>query len=536
MKKSIIIKWVVPAVFAVMAAGCTKGFEQLNVDPSKPTESSMDATINGITAKLQDNQAEFTFLYNELYYPLSELNAQSRKLGVDPISRTNDALWTSYYSMMKNVRDLEDRFSKYTGDKESLDNLKAAVKTTVAYVTYRMVDRFGDIPFSQSGYSFIPDKQILQPVYDKQTDIYRSLLDDLKWSSEHFVTDNRKTPSGNSYLNINGTADAYFSGVTTTWQAFANSLRLRYAVRIADKDAQKAAEVIADVVGKNLPLLDGATNDRKDAITDYLKLDKTGIDLTQNYNAAGSSGNRLGTTMWQYLSTNDNVDGSGIIDPRTYVWYMKNKDDKWLAFPQQAPETALTDVDAVYDKSNRSKVISTYSPVNLNMLNEGNYVPRPVFTISEVNFLLAEIYLRGIGVAKDAAKAETYYYKGIRSSITYWYDCVDKSGSWSSRPTRPSDAAVATFLANPKIAFAGDDVAKLKLLYAQEWLSFIWQPDQGFFLMRRTTQTPHLGAADNSFYRLRYPPSEITYNQANYNEAVGRMGGDETNKKIFWMK
>jgi len=38
------------------------------------------------------------------------------------------------------------------------------------------------------------------------------------------------------------------------------------------------------------------------------------------------------------------------------------------------------------------------------------------------------------------------------------------------------------------------------------------------------------------FFRLKYPPSEQINNTNNWSEQVGKMGGDNTNVKIWWMK
>ncbi|HEY0273241.1 MAG TPA: SusD/RagB family nutrient-binding outer membrane lipoprotein, partial [Chitinophaga sp.] len=264
----------------------------------------------------------------------------------------------------------------------------------------------------------------------------------------------------------------------------------------------------------------------------------TGYDLLGAYRPAGSSGVRLGSTMWQYLSLNNNPDGSGIVDPRTYIWYLKNKDGQWLPYPQDNPSSALPDDADVYlTLDNIANPPSVYSPINLNLLNQNNDIPRPILSVAEVKFLLAEAYLRGIGVAKDPAKSEQYYYDGIRSSINYWFSWVNKSGAWVNKPATPTDAAINTLLAAPMVVFTGDDVTKLRRIYAQEWLSMFWQPDMAFYLMRRTNMTPHSGTPyDASFYRLKYPPAEAAYNKANYNAAVATLGQDDTGKKLWWMK
>ncbi|HEY0273558.1 MAG TPA: SusD/RagB family nutrient-binding outer membrane lipoprotein, partial [Chitinophaga sp.] len=226
-------------------AGCTKGFDKLAADPARPSDAPVSALMNTIASAMQNDGSEYTFLFNELYTPLSELNGSSKRLGVDAVSRSNAPLWTRYYHMMKNVRDAEQKIRSYKGDTDVYVNVKAVMKIMTAQVTLRTVNFFGDIPFSQAGYAFSGPQQVLQPRYDAQQDIYTQALADLQWASEHLQLESgATTASGEPLQPVSANIDPYFGGNLLSWKAFANGLRLRYALLLSDVAPQQATAII----------------------------------------------------------------------------------------------------------------------------------------------------------------------------------------------------------------------------------------------------------------------------------------------------
>lgn len=57
-------------------------------------------------------------------------------------------------------------------------------KIILAYKTFKVTDLFGDIPFSEAGYGF-QDVNQLHPKFDAQESIYKTLLNELQWASQH---------------------------------------------------------------------------------------------------------------------------------------------------------------------------------------------------------------------------------------------------------------------------------------------------------------------------------------------------------------
>ncbi|WP_185274699.1 SusD/RagB family nutrient-binding outer membrane lipoprotein, partial [Elizabethkingia anophelis] len=111
------------------------------------------------------------------------------------------------------------------GDK----NYQAISMVLNAWIYSNLTDTYGDIPFSQASQL---DNGILQPKFDKQKDIYVSLLDDLKAANSLFVT-NKTLTGGDLFYK----ADTDVNGITN-WKKFCNSLSLRLLTRILSRDGE----------------------------------------------------------------------------------------------------------------------------------------------------------------------------------------------------------------------------------------------------------------------------------------------------------
>src|SRR6185312_16599569 len=84
-----------------------------------------------------------------------------------------------------------------------------------------MTDNFGDMPYSQAVQGKTEGN--FAPAYDKQEDIYYSLMDSLKVANTLLST-------GTDPIN----SDVLMGGSALRWREFANGLRLRLLMRMSD--------------------------------------------------------------------------------------------------------------------------------------------------------------------------------------------------------------------------------------------------------------------------------------------------------------
>ena len=149
MKRNILIICAITLAFA----SCTKKFEEMNQDPFSPTGTTIEALFNGVVSSLQQSMNEQFYLQNEIWYPETELGAlTSEAWGNSQIGTSN--VWSDYYLMLSNIRELEKRFHDYgveQGDTAVCDKVRAQLNILKAYQTFKVTDIFGDMPYTQAG-------------------------------------------------------------------------------------------------------------------------------------------------------------------------------------------------------------------------------------------------------------------------------------------------------------------------------------------------------------------------------------------------
>lgn len=530
-----------PFLLAVLIlSSCTKNFEALNTPPNKPTATTIAPLMNHVISTLFLQWQEQASAHNDWYYPATQLAGITSGSGYVLENGVND-VWKDYYYTLANINAIQDMINA-AADKQSMDNLQAILYILKAYKTFRVTDQFGDIPYFDAGKSYTGDIKFYRPKYDAQQDIYKDLLANLEWASKNIHTDPAATtPSGNSYVAL-GAFDTFFKGNMEQWLRFANSLRLRYAMQMVEKDPAGAAPVIQDVVGNNLPVITDGPDNTGDVGMWPAQLGGYSID-SRPWSFNSHKFERMSTTVWDLLS--DGPDASDIFDPRTYLFFETNQAGKWAAYKIGSTESDATNpYDYARDNDYANKSDCKYSPLNYHLIRDQHYIPELIFTAAEVHFLKAEAYARGLGVGKDMGAAQTEYYAGITSSVQFWYYIAhhtnaDAYDDWASvAPPAPTVGQMNTFLSHPKVAFTGTDEDKLKKIYAQEWLSFFREPWLAFNLWRRTMATPRDGepSAYAHFYRLPYPGSESINNTDNYNAQIGKLGSNGSDIKVWWMK
>jgi hypothetical protein len=454
--------------------------------------------------------------------------------------------WNYFYQNLPAMRSMLNTMTT-SPDSANYTNAIAMVKVLRAYQALELTNTYGDMPYSKAGLAFSGKVSDLTVPYDKQQAIYLSCLADLTWAVNHFSSSTTQYSFGsNEFINGNN---------ITQWKAFANSLRLRYAMTIYDKDNTDAGPIIADALTK--PLL-------SDPINDEMGLSQTYIpNISFNIGGAGrewffgqESRARMGSTLWNLFSANNNTDGSGIFDLRCKIFFEVNGAGNWVPYPQD-PASPITDGGDPYNTSRDPSADGWSSHKDGNLYSDYNYYwgrdgnisgstgacPEIFMSAAETDFLVAEAYAKGAGVAQNYASAKTAYTNGVTASLTFWKNMAFNSSVWVvNKPTSgtPTQAELDAVLNNSKVAWSNANA--LSLIYAQEWIDLFRQPWVAWTLMRRTgygtpqdTNNPS-GYTQNygSLQRYQYPADEKTYNNVNWKAATG--GSDLTSTKIWITK
>ncbi len=514
-------------LFILSFSACDKGFEELNENPLAPTAVNSEAIFNELVNSLRLGWNRQLFLHNEILYDVTELGVVTAKTFGNVDGGVED-VWTNYYTALKNKKQLELNLDASTSeDPEAGEIIKVQAEILMAYKTFQMLDLFGDIPYFEAGNAYA-EESVLRPSYDDDKEIYLSLLEELRRASDFLIALQGTTALGNSYLRV-GTSDALFRDNLDRWLRFSNSMLLKYFLRIHEKEPTIAEEGIANLITKGYSFVSSPVI--------MLPAEQNWSNLGVNWSFREHNRLRMGTTAWNFMTENGEIQ-----DPRARIFFDTNNEEEWIPFPQISDSNTPQSGGEPYQKDRRDNSYENkgaeniYSSFNFYLVRDEQNIPEILMTEAEVKFILAEVFLKGIGIAPEESLASFRYQEGMLSSLDFWQEIMINATAWENRPDELSTGELFAISELPRYKFAvGADLDEnLRKIHEQRWIHYFRQPWEAFSLMRRTKLLPREKPANN-FFRFRYPNSETSFNFDNWTDQVNKMGGDETNIKIWWM-
>ena len=549
---------------ALLLASCTKNFEEMNQDPFSPTGTTIEALFNGVVSSMQQSMNEQFYLQNEIWYPETELGAlTSEAWGNSQIGTSN--VWSDYYLMLANIRELEKRFDAYDeeqGDPAICDKVRAQLNILKAYQTFKVTDIFGDMPYSQAGriWDNASSQATMKPEWDTQESIYKSLLEELVWSRDLLHADSITTANGNNYYRL--PYDVLLNNDYTLWSEFANSLILRHGLRMYDKEPEYATPLLVEAYN----FIYSKMNSSGGVATGggiCLWPSVLGTSWDINWSFREHKHLRMGETIWSCLSSTDDMDGSGIFDYRTYLFFDTSHktdsfpDGAWRPYPQIRTLETPTEGGSPYAQSRDGSYTfkgpsCLFSPFNYYLTRDEKYVPQIFVTYADVLFMKAEIEVRNIGGITPLLNADESIRSGVYQSFLFWTHMPQQTSRWTYFYPQYTNyignldiwawsnnmaANVMNYAVWMNPEYDGSQEFYLKMIYQQRWLNLFRQPWEAWALARRTMATPTTtNHAKLTSFRMEYPQKEIEYNYENYTAQLARMShGDTRQTKVWWM-
>ena len=545
------------AAAALCMVSCSDEYlENLNTDPSKA--ATIDPNAQLTTAQLQTyGDLGMVEIYRNYLYGFTQqlmgcwntTNYGGRHTIADSeMSR----IWTSFYTnAIKNLTDAEFRTS---GD-ESKVNINAVTKIYRVYMMSIITDIYGDVPCSEAGQGYVG--RIFNPAYDTQEDIYDSFFKDLAEAVE--ALDESKDAV---------TGDLIYNGDISKWRKLANSLRLRFAMRISNAAPEKAKTEFETALAAEGGIMEISGDD---ALIKYMDVAFSfGQDSYSDYRSNALSkllfGNDPANNPSYICSTlfNELYDNG---DPRTFMISRCYYDglmsatspdnrvdltdemiDKGIPFNPNVPGAYSwepwptgydSDILAGMAETNPSipvRVERETEPKLANNFLRGDN-PGVVMTSAEVKFLLAEAALNKWEAGGESA--ETYYKEGVRAAIDFLterYDCDEVS-----------QEDFDEYIANGG-SFGHTEDQNREAINTQAWILHFTNPAECWANLRRSGYPVLKSPAEYGFegyltggqdipVRLCYPVLESSYNKDSYEDALNRMGGiDSWYTNVWWDK
>lgn len=417
---------------------------------------------------------------------------------------------------------------------------------------------WGDIPYSQANLG----TENLQPVFDPQKDVFLGIVQSLDRANTYL------RQAGTVKSTVVSQADLLYKGDALKWRKFANSLRLRFLMRLSEKQADMTAagfdvkaefaKMVADP--ENYPLM---TSSADNAAVSY-----PGTNTIDAW--------RMGGLLKPTLSEFHRIKSAATIinflkdqnDPRLTVFfrpvevqtlvrdkgadkviakdeegvvkrYVKNYSDEIDTSLYVGLKIALVNPDiyndnnagdrtaalglnaSIYNSGAANPFISYISP----MYRENSHpLVKTVFiSASEVNFLLAE------AAAKSwiTGNSEDFYWQGISASLEQYGIGNGDIKVYNKVTHKHEGFDLAAFESERKEAFrTADD--KMEEIISQKWASN-FTTTESWFDWRRTgfpdIANNVISGAQGSKIPVRYVfgESELNYNSENVSVAISRL-------------
>lgn len=462
---------------AVILSSCQKQLEDINKNPNESEQVQPDYLLtNGIKANVDtywgtDAAMETSLLYVQ-YWAKIQYTDPDRYI---PAATSIQTVWNNFYA--QGVAD----FTKLIelGDTLHNPNYKAVGIIMRSWVFQVLTDFYGDIPYSQAAQI---DKY-LTPKYDAQKDVYLGLLAELKTASGLI------TPTGNTIAG-----DILYNGDMNKWKKFANSLRLRIALRISDREFA-AAKAVFDEIGTDDNNLIVSNSDNAQLV----------YQASPNQNPVAK--NR--ETRNDYRISKSIVDKlNQLNDPRLPIYGAVPRDTNKIV---GVTNGLATDSAARLGFNKTSDVGAVFT---------ATAAPAVLFNASELLFIKAEAAQIGL----LSGNAATLYAQAVTASLKQY---------------GVSDLNVTAYLAQPAVLY--DAANYRKSIGEQKWLALFGDGLEGFAEWRRLDY-PKLPAAYTGALggkiptRMTYPSSEQALNGTNYKDAVGRQGADALTTRLWFDK
>lgn len=534
MKKSILAT--LALIFTLMIS--CNDLTEINIDPNNPAPESTD--LNFLLPTTETNLGQT--VYGLGLGTFSGVMQQTQQTGWqggynnyewDDLSHS----WAGYYSMLMNN---DEYFKKAVqGGYEFHEGVARVLR---AYIFGMVTDLWGDAPYSQALKAELgPD--YFKPKFDDQKDIYLGILADLDTANVLL--------SKGSYTNVSAKQDVIYGGNAEKWRKFANSLALRYYMRLQAKEpsiAEQGIKKIANDPGK-YPLILNSSDDANISFIGSAKENSNPLNTVYDTDPSGAYMRvKMAATFVDSLQKYD--------DPRLAIW--ANKIQTPLVLVEGTGVDRIVggkrevsqDVVDAYETANTMKVdfdpeyagVAISHPkvqiFNMNTANPAQGTVNPyashlndrykktadplvlmrLISAAEVNFVLAEAAYRGW-----ISGAENYYAAGIQQSFNAW----GVGSEYSNYITRAPYKGLASIM-------------------EQKWLASWSTAQEAWFDWRRTGMPvlkPGQSAKRQALpLRLYYHyTNEISKNPDNAATAIGKLqptpfqSGDQSNNSA-WSK
>ena len=430
--------------------------------------------------------------------------------------------WTPYFEALRTNDEMIRK-----SEELDLQHHKALGLILKSYLFGMIADLWGDAPFSQALQGEKGDEASLKPVYDAQRAIYMGILADLETANELLI---------GSGASIPATQDVYYQGDIMKWRKFANSLSLRYLMRISNKEAAVSKAGIEKIVANpgQYPIILSASEDTR---MNYIGATPENSWPSNTVFDKSTSGNynriKVAETLVEALKRlqdpriavyaeriqiplvveptwaddrDEIINGvrhvaQNIADDYETNWGEElNTAPDYIGLPTSSPAGGAYNLNPDLAQGTLNPHCSQLHPMYKEAV--GELLQARLMSASEVHFILSEAALKGWAVGDQ----QEHYEAAIKASLESW----KIGGSYDAY-----------------IAAGGKYNGTLEQLIEQKWISSWTAASEAWFDYRRTglpkLETGPYAKRQAIPLRFYYMQDEILLNTTNVNNAIDEL-------------
>lgn len=517
----------------ILLSGCVKNFEKYNTSRLAITDEMNKAdnlAINGLFIQMQKSVipagSDATNEVNQ--YQLAQNLQGDIWSGYMAVTNSFGGPNNSHYSLRNWINEAFNRtfrgvlpawqsIKEQTAAEPNNESYKAAfamAQIIKVFAVSRTTDMYGPLPYFRfgSGATYTP--------YDSQEDIYKSFFKDL--DSAMLVLKNFLSQSGGVYANNN--FDLVYGGNYNNWLKFANTLKLRLAMRIAYADAVTARQQAESTVTSGYGFIENNADNAELKSNSIFIVNNPIKWIQDEYNDI-----RMGASIESFLK--------GYNDPRLNTLFL----------PSATGGVIRGIRTGINIGTLRDAYIANYSKLNISLST-----PVPWLLAAETHFLKAEGALRGWnmgGTAKDMyERGVTIAFEHAKASgvTAYLNDNTSRAASYTDVLASGNNSA-----APPSITIRWNETqpfdSSLCRIITQKWIALFPDGQEAWTEFRRTgypkifpvvvNQSGGLISTSLQIRRIRFPDGEVQNNAQGVAQGVQLLGGaDNGGTKLWWDK
>jgi hypothetical protein len=533
-------------------ASCTKNFKDLNTDPTQFVKVSPESLLSTAVKRTGDmigSSGLNSGINTNMWEIANFLEAGAR------YTVNDQGVWqTSYVNILQNLVQIEKDY----GTDTSFSNRVQIAKIWKAYVYSILVGYFGPIPMEEA--NNLDNLNVIN--FESEDTVYTKILDMLKVAST--TIDVNRTKDKLTYDVVYGTT----SNPLLSWKKFANTLRLRIALRCRKNLPGPANAAIQELMANETQLINAETETAK---VPYENVNNNENPYYKFFIKGAYTGNfpRMTDMMMVYMRSYK--------DPRMPYFFDSVKlanryrvtdtltstaDDSLRVVTYPIPYYGLPKSNGKLpgwgatlaggvDPQGQTNVgglngASAYSMMASTILNNPSR-PIIILSYSEAQFLKAQAAILGLGGSQPA---QTYYNSGIDANFAFWGVPPAQRDAYKALDGVKFGTTGTGFWNYLHIVKADIPAGDINKIYYQQWLCYY--PDQPFdaWCLQRQTRVLQLSPHTNPGFsallfqdipdRAIYASTINTQNPKGYLGALTLLGAsgfnDETTNPYLHLK